>query len=251
MQLFNTGIYQIVNKVNGKRYIGSAVSLYGRKKDHISRLNRRNHYNKHLQRSYNKYGKENFKFEIIMHCSKEHLIFFEQKHIDKYDFEKELYNIYPTAGSSLGVKHSNETKEKWSIAKKGKKRNPDHVKKIADSQRGQKRQKVSREKNPSYKNVNVEKIKKLHKEGKTNKEISKILNISMRIIQTRMKWLNIESNRCNKKTEIDIEEIHKLRMSGLYYYQIAETFNVSEPVVSRNYRNSKYYKGKKYGKRKK
>lgn len=118
---FNTGIYQIVNTVNGKRYIGSAVNLFDRKRCHYKDLKKGNHHNEHLQRSYNKYGKENFEFEIIMHCLPEHLLFFEQLHIDKYNFKNDLYNISPTAGSTLGVQFSEERKKKISEANKGEK----------------------------------------------------------------------------------------------------------------------------------
>ena len=109
-----SGIYRITNTENGKIYIGSAVNLKQRKSQHLSRLRRNKHWNNHLQHSYNKYGESSFKFDTIMHCLKEHLIFFEQKHIDKYNLKKELYNLSPTAGSPLGFKHTDETKAKMS-----------------------------------------------------------------------------------------------------------------------------------------
>lgn len=46
----------------------------------------------------------------------------EQKHIDMFDFN-ELYNQCLTAGSTKGKKHSQETKNKISIANKGMKSN--------------------------------------------------------------------------------------------------------------------------------
>jgi len=116
-------IYQIVNLVNGKRYIGSAIDFRARKRNHISQLRRGKHNNKHLESSWNKYGFESFIFEIIDTVPhKSELIYREQYWIDKYDFDKELYNSLPIAGSALGFKHSKKSKEKISASNSGKKR---------------------------------------------------------------------------------------------------------------------------------
>ena len=61
----NSGIYKITNKVNGKFYIGSSVDLKDRWRRHRSHLKNGSHVNTHLQRSYNKYGKEAFIFETF------------------------------------------------------------------------------------------------------------------------------------------------------------------------------------------
>ena len=45
-----SGIYEILNTVNGKRYIGSAVNLAKRWKEHRTGLNRKDHANQILQR---------------------------------------------------------------------------------------------------------------------------------------------------------------------------------------------------------
>ena len=65
-----SGIYKITNKVNGKFYIGSANNLKRRKWEHFCNLKHNKHCNKKLQYSYNKYSKENFKFEILSNCPK-------------------------------------------------------------------------------------------------------------------------------------------------------------------------------------
>lgn len=118
---YNTGIYQLVNQVNGKRYIGSAIDLYDRERCHYKDFKKGVHRNNYLQKAYNKYGKDNFKFEILLHCSKENLLFYEQRAIDAYDFRNELYNIAPIAGNSLGIKRSDETRGKISQSRKGEK----------------------------------------------------------------------------------------------------------------------------------
>ncbi|MHA1342378.1 MAG: GIY-YIG nuclease family protein [Promethearchaeota archaeon] len=70
INILNSGIYQILNKINNKIYIGSAVDLKQRKNSHFNTLDKNKHWNKYLQRSYNKYGKENFKFQILLYCNK-------------------------------------------------------------------------------------------------------------------------------------------------------------------------------------
>lgn len=59
------GIYKITNIVNGKIYIGKSQNIEKRFKAHINDLNRNCNHNPHFQNAWNKYGKDNFKFEII------------------------------------------------------------------------------------------------------------------------------------------------------------------------------------------
>ena len=59
-------IYSIQNMINEKCYIGlSVTSLSKRKGSHLSRLKKGKHGNSHLQRSYDKYGENNFKFTVL------------------------------------------------------------------------------------------------------------------------------------------------------------------------------------------
>lgn len=58
------GIYKIINVVNNKFYVGSAVDFTARKRRHWWALRSQRHPNKHLQSAWNKYGEESFKFLI-------------------------------------------------------------------------------------------------------------------------------------------------------------------------------------------
>lgn len=60
-----SGIYKIICLPTGKFYIGSSVSINRRFKDHARSLKDNEHRNMCLQRAWNQYGKENFKFEIL------------------------------------------------------------------------------------------------------------------------------------------------------------------------------------------
>lgn len=65
-----TDVYAIRNKTTGKVYIGSTITSFNKRWSyHIYRLNKNKHINIFLQRAWNKYGKDNFIFEIIEICS--------------------------------------------------------------------------------------------------------------------------------------------------------------------------------------
>ena len=50
------GIYQILNIINNKRYIGSSSNLIKRNNRHLDELIKNKHCNLHLQNSFNKHG---------------------------------------------------------------------------------------------------------------------------------------------------------------------------------------------------
>jgi len=116
-----SGIYCIENIANGKRYIGSAVSIKQRWNEHRSMLRRGSHHSKHLQNAYNKYGEASFAFHVYAVCAKESLIALEQ---DLMDMFRPEYNSVLTAGNTLGRKHSAETKSKIAEKAIGRKCSP-------------------------------------------------------------------------------------------------------------------------------
>ena len=128
-----SGIYQIVNTVNGRRYIGRAISLTRRWGLHRSALRRGDHDNSHLQRAWNKYGESAFNFLVIGTCQPTDLIRMEQHLLD--DVRPE-YNISPTAGSNFGTVHSLEARANMSVAAKGKVMSPEARAKIGAANKG-------------------------------------------------------------------------------------------------------------------
>lgn len=120
-------IYQIRNIKNGKVYIGSTMDYIGRQKRHLRRLSNNNHHSIILQRSWNKHGKDNFIFEVLeVIDDKNVLLEREQYYLDTYDSynPKNGYNICKVAGSSIGFKHTEETKLKMSKSHMGVKKGP-------------------------------------------------------------------------------------------------------------------------------
>lgn len=113
-----SGIYEIVNLVNGKRYVGSACDLKRRKTDHWKLLRGRRHHSRYLQASWNKHGEQAFCFRLLEQVAeKVRLIEREQHYIDTLTPE---YNMHPNARSALGVKRSAETRAKVAAANRGR-----------------------------------------------------------------------------------------------------------------------------------
>ena len=67
------GIYRIRNIINNKIYIGSAFNFKTREKRHFNQLRKGKHHSVLLQRAFDKYGEENFVFEIIYKAKEEEL----------------------------------------------------------------------------------------------------------------------------------------------------------------------------------
>lgn len=87
-------IYIILNKINGKFYLGSTKNLHKRKLKHFRELKSQKHHSIYLQRSYNKYGIDNFEFIIIETCF--NYLQREQELLNQFDF-KDSYNISKTS----------------------------------------------------------------------------------------------------------------------------------------------------------
>lgn len=77
-----SGIYCIQNIVNKKKYIGSSIDIYYRLYRHKSDLLKNRHANKHLQSSYNKYGRDNFNTFIIEEVDELNILEKEQYYVD-------------------------------------------------------------------------------------------------------------------------------------------------------------------------
>jgi group I intron endonuclease len=107
-----SGIYIWTNKGNGKFYVGSGVDLKTRLKRYLS-LNyletRIKLGQSHIYSAILKYGHSNFKLEILEYCDRSDVISRESYYIKLL---KPEYNILQIAGSTLGYKHSEETKNK-------------------------------------------------------------------------------------------------------------------------------------------
>ena len=76
------GIYRIKNLVNNKCYYGSSKNIEKRWLRHKNELNKKTHINCVLQRAWDKYGEDNFLFEVVEECNSNILLEVEQKYLD-------------------------------------------------------------------------------------------------------------------------------------------------------------------------
>lgn len=117
-----SGIYEILNTVTGKRYVGSAVNVRRRFAEHRKGLRSGNHHSAKLQHSWGKHGELAFKFEILEAVlDKSQLVSREQRWIDAFQSAGNGgYNIASKAGSNLGMKCSDEARARMSAARVGR-----------------------------------------------------------------------------------------------------------------------------------
>jgi len=139
-----SAIYAIVNTVTRDMYVGSAVAVNRRWSAHLCNLRKGTHHCKHLQNAHVKYGEPAFDWEIIQFVDdKVKLIEREQFWID---FFKPAYNKRKIADSCLGVKRSEESRLKMSIAQIGKKQSEETKAKKSAALKGRARPLAVREK---------------------------------------------------------------------------------------------------------
>lgn len=138
------GIYTITNIITNQLYIGCSIHINKRISDHKLNLKLNKHPNIYLQRSFNKYGKEAFTFEVLVECNKNILTSEEHYwcnllnvHNKKFGFNIRLTNPNDTythsietinkiskskiggKGPNLNKKFSLEIKNNMSKARKG------------------------------------------------------------------------------------------------------------------------------------
>lgn len=133
-----SGIYEIFNAVNGKRYIGQSSDLQKREKEHCYKLQIKKHSNPHLQRAYLEYGSDKFLFRMIEEVPIKLLDSHEIAWIAFYktDQQESGYNL--SRGGEMnyrGKHHSEATRRKISESNKGHKHSPETIKKIIESRK--------------------------------------------------------------------------------------------------------------------
>lgn len=136
----SSGIYKITCTANKKIYIGSAINLRQRKRNHFNTLRRNVHHNQHLQNAWNKYGEQAFIFEILEFVLEINCTAREQYWLNKLKpFGKKGFNIaYDTVHSGLGSKRSEATRQKMRESQLGKKASEETLSKLRESHKGQK-----------------------------------------------------------------------------------------------------------------
>ena len=129
------GIYKIQSKVKPNRvYIGSSINIFDRWVRHLQDLHNNVHHSKKLQRHYNKYGKIDLNFSILLGCDKDDLIPTEQYFLDCYI---PYFNSSLIAHSCKGYKHTEEARKNMSEGQKRRgKHPPEHNLKMSLAMKG-------------------------------------------------------------------------------------------------------------------
>ena len=130
----NPGIYLITDKANDRLYVGSSNSMKRRWNEHKNALRNGVHANSYLQNAFDKYGEDNFVFEALESCPVDALA------------EREAFWIghYGTLDRSKGYNLSDverrtvcdETKQKLSKARMGKKLSEETKRKLSEINTG-------------------------------------------------------------------------------------------------------------------
>lgn len=100
------GVYKITNKINGKMYIGASINISDRKTQHFKPY-RVNKYKDSLPlyQAIDKFGRENFSFEIIEETTVDKLDEREEHYIKEFNSVKEGYNVVATAHNMNDEEH--------------------------------------------------------------------------------------------------------------------------------------------------
>ena len=155
------GIYKVTNKINGKVYIGQSVDIGRRWRQHMTAED-----DIYFHKAIQKYGVENFEWEVIEQCKKKDLDEREIYWIEYYDSFNKGYNC--TKG---GEGNSGEGSPNW---KGGVSLDPEHKKEYGKQYYQANKEKIkeynkqyyeeNKEKKKEYYEVNKEKIKQQMKE---------------------------------------------------------------------------------------
>jgi group I intron endonuclease len=132
-----SGVYKIVNKLNGRTYYGSAKEFKRRSKQHVKALEAGKHYNKFLQADFNACGTDAFIFEVIevVEGDKNDRLLVEQRYLDIYQGSRDnCYNLRKEANATDGCwsKNPEITKKKHSLASKKMWESEEHRKNISE-----------------------------------------------------------------------------------------------------------------------
>ena len=108
-----SGVYCLINKINGHSYVGSSINLTSRMRNYLNNtfLKSKNNINMPIVKSLLKYGQDNFTLLILEHVEPENLNLIETRYIT---YVMPYYNILKQGYSSLGYIHTKKTKEELS-----------------------------------------------------------------------------------------------------------------------------------------
>ena len=202
-------IYKITNKINKKCYIGQTIMNIEKRWDAHRKCIGTENGCPGLRRAFEKYGLENFKFEIVIVCFDTDLSKYEKEYIIKYDSYKNGYNL--THGGEEGGFF------------KGCKHTPENVEKI-------KQRWVEYNANPANRKLRSDRMLAKYADPKNREEQSK----RMKAAYAKIKEMGTINRNYYKTLSLQkSEEVkQKIRESVLKYYK-----NIDYNIHSEKYKN--------------
>lgn len=230
-------IYKITNIKNNKIYIGQVVShrlnkkkyrpfgYIGRFNDHISEAlnNTKKKQCTFLNNAIRKYGKDFFKVDLLLECSKETMDENEIKYINEFNSlypdgynltnggktteyikmdNNQKLNTPKKRGREFGYKHKKETKEKMKIRlsefMKNKLKNEDDKKKLQE--------RTSKNIKTYYDNLKIKKLSELVLDNDLEKYIRPIINKKTNMIYNYQIYINRNINFTITSKDDSLEE---------------------------------------------
>lgn len=235
----SAGIYVIKNLKDNKVYIGQSRDVERRIYDHKRCLKKKTHYNKYLQRAYDKHGENNFEFSVLCYCEPSELDEKEKCFISEYQSTNPLYGYNLEGGGNFGKEVSEAVRE----AKRGAK-NPMYGKKISEAHKQALRIK-NRANSKLFDEKQVADIKRRLAEGERVGAISDSLGVKIATISKiahlkNWQWVAPEYNEAilnRDKTRVD--KIKELEKAGVPRVQIAKMLNCSSITIQNLLGNKK------------
>lgn len=243
-------VYEILNKLDGKYYIGSSINVEKRKNTHFKLLVNGTHPNTYLQNAVNKYGINNFEFLILQECNINDVRTVEEYYIQKYHATDHNfgYNILSLTNIGLGVSASEEIRKKISCACSGinngnfgRKHTEQELKIMHDIRWGEHYIKKPRKKYKIKSQIKYTPEER-SKRAKDRVTDATRLKISKSKIGThpsdevRLKLSKSKTgikNPNNKLNKEQVLKIYNLINNGVHYSDICKMFNVSVSCVYR------------------
>ena len=251
-------IYKITNIVDKKIYIGQTINYSKRKNSHISHLKNNKHHNEHLQNAWNKYGEENFTFEVVEECKITELDKKEKYYIDFYNSTNAKLGYNLVDGGQVFREFSPQLRKKMSEALKGRKFSELHKKRISESLKGRviKKESIKKSKitallngkNKGQNNPNTIINNKIAKDiiidlynNKTVSFLKQKYQVSQDIIYNLMynkTYIDVLpeireelKNRTVNNNDIKVNEAITMYKNGLSQNQISKELNISRNTL--------------------
>ena len=250
----NSGIYKIIHKESGKYYIGRTNNFKRRWYRHKYELNKNKHDNQHLQNAWNKYGKDTFDFCVVEYVENNFIKLkeTEEKYLkiiyeDKKNWNNKYYNLSEFSGdqyqhseetkkklseSHLGIKLSDQAKQKLSILNKGY-GNPFYGKKHSIETKEKISKKIKGKNHPFYGKSRSEETKRKLSEKNKGKKLSDEHKIKLsKINKGRIPW-NLNKKHCYSHTEETKKKISESNKGKVFTDERKE--KISKSRSGKNY----------------